>query len=310
MLLPLLGMLFVAIWVRIADYGITELRYYVMAMASGLALVVFYFIFSKAKDIRIIPIVVFSIAILSAFGPWGAFAVSKASQQNRMEAILIENGMLLDGKIVPSETELKLDVKKDLNSITSYLIGTHGKETFDRWLDDSTMKSLDTLSRASQEKELTKLMGFNFYKDLYNFGSGKNKPVVLRTEGEIATKITGYDYFLDLDADYLENRVNTFTYNFEDDTILLTFSSEESSLRLFSLVEHERILLAEIELKTPIAALMKKYTSGGVTDAEFTFERESKDFDIKFYFHRVFVKKSDDEFTISSIQCQVFLRKR
>ncbi|MCH9024805.1 MAG: DUF4153 domain-containing protein, partial [candidate division Zixibacteria bacterium] len=96
MLLPLLGMLFFAIWVRISDYGITENRYYVLAMAIGLSFVVLYFIFSKAKDIRIIPMVVFAIAILSAFGPWGAFAVSKASQQNRMEAILIENEVLVD----------------------------------------------------------------------------------------------------------------------------------------------------------------------------------------------------------------------
>ncbi len=309
MLLPLLGMLFVAIWVRIADYGITELRYYVMAMAIGLALVVFYFIFSKAKDIRIIPMVVFAIAILSAFGPWGAFAVSKASQLNRMEAIFVENEMLVDGKVAPVETELTFETKKELSSITSYLNETHGLKSFERWFDDSTLASLDTFATNYQILELVKFMGFEYVH--YEFNSGGKEWISLDTEGEIATIITGYDYFLDFDRDNLNNNDYNYIYEFEDDTIQIKFSSEESILRLFSLNRQERAgLIAEIELEAPVAALMKKYPSGKVAKDEFTFEYQSHIYKVRILFHHISGLKSDEKFEISAIECQVLLRKK
>ena len=309
MLLPLLGMLFVAIWVRIADYGITEFRYYVMAMAIGLALVVFYFIFSKAKDIRIIPMVVFAIAMLSAFGPWGAFAVSKASQQNRMEAILIENEVLVDGKVAPVETELTFEGQKDLSSIASYLIETHGIKSFERWFDDSTLASLDTFVTNYQARELANLMGFEYVH--YRYNSGGREWVFLDTEGEIATIITGYDYFLDFDRDNLNNNDYDYIYNFNDDTFQIKFSSEESILRLFSLNGQEQAgLIAEIELEAPVAALMKKYPSGKVAKDEFTFEHQSDMYKVRILFHHISGLKSDEKFEISSIECQILLRKR
>ena len=313
MLLPLLGMLFVAIWVRISDYGMTEYRYYVMAMAIGLSLVVFYFIFSKAKDIRIIPMVVFAIAVLSAFGPWGAFAVSKASQLNRMEAIFVENEMLADGKVVPSETEISHEAKKDLSSITAYLIESHGIRALKKWFDDSTLASLDTLATNYQARELANLMGFEYFT--FVLDRENKRWVILRTNADIATTITGYDYFLRFDQDYLNTRDDDHAFKFEHDTFLVRFSSEESIFRLFSASKRDVTeLIAEIELESPAATLMKNLSNNEISIEvsidDLTFEKQSDRYDMKFFFHRISGKKSATEYEISSIECQILLRKR
>src|SRR5690606_24507962 len=46
-LLPLILLLFIAVGVRIGDYGVTELRYYVVLLGIWLMMMALYFIFSK-----------------------------------------------------------------------------------------------------------------------------------------------------------------------------------------------------------------------------------------------------------------------
>lgn len=226
-----------------------------------------------------------------------------------MEVIFVENEMLSDGKVVAGETELPFEARKDLSSITTYLAETHGIKSFEGWFDDSTLASLDTFATNYQVTELVKFMGFEYVH--YRYNSGGREWVSLNTEGEIATVITGYDYFLDFDRDNLNNNDYNYFYEFEDDTIQIKFSSEESVLRLFSLNGQEQAgLIAEIELEAPVAALMKKYPSGKVAKDEFTFEHQSDIYKVRILFHHISGLKSDEKFEISSIECQVLLRKK
>ncbi|MCH9032623.1 MAG: DUF4153 domain-containing protein, partial [candidate division Zixibacteria bacterium] len=131
---PLLVMLFLAIARRISDYGVTENRYFVVAMALGLAVVVAYFIISKAKDIRLIPIVITGIAFFSAFGPWSAFSVSKKSQQGRLGALLIANVVIADDLGNKDTTEFSFDDRSEMSNIVRYLNKVHGPESFSQWI--------------------------------------------------------------------------------------------------------------------------------------------------------------------------------
>lgn len=82
---PLILMLFLAIERRISDYGITEPRYFVLALALWLCGIVLYFLLSGRKNIKIIPVSLCCLAFLSSFGPWAPFpflyAVSKGAFQ-------------------------------------------------------------------------------------------------------------------------------------------------------------------------------------------------------------------------------------
>ncbi|MGZ4086128.1 MAG: DUF4153 domain-containing protein, partial [Bacteroidia bacterium] len=103
---PLIVLLIISIYKRIHDYGITENRYYILVLAIWLAAVAAYFLFSRIKNIKVIPVSLCLIAFLSSFGPWSSFSVSKRSQLNRLEELLRANGILVKGKISKQHPKL------------------------------------------------------------------------------------------------------------------------------------------------------------------------------------------------------------
>ena len=161
-LVPLVLMLFLAIAQRISDYGITENRYFVLAMAVGLSVVVLYFIVSKAKDIRVIPIVICILAFASAFGPLSAFSVSKSSQQARLDAMLAEAGLFANGSLQETPKESSFEIRQEMSSIVGYLNEWHGIEPFGLWLPDSSLAVLDTVNSHTRDGKITRMLGFKF----------------------------------------------------------------------------------------------------------------------------------------------------
>lgn len=90
MIVPL-GMLFVAIGIRIDAYGVTMPRYFVVLLGvfSALSLALMYL---KQKDTAIAVVVVLMLAIcLSFYGPLSGYHMTLRNQNNRLEALLIEN---------------------------------------------------------------------------------------------------------------------------------------------------------------------------------------------------------------------------
>ncbi|MGB1307355.1 MAG: DUF4153 domain-containing protein [Oceanihabitans sp.] len=86
-LLPLLILLFIAVFKRISDYGFTEKRYFVLILAIWISLMALYLLFSKNKYLKVLPISIGIIALLSSVGFWGAFHVSKKSQVNQFNKV-------------------------------------------------------------------------------------------------------------------------------------------------------------------------------------------------------------------------------
>jgi uncharacterized membrane protein len=93
-LFPLIILLFASIYRRIQDYGITENRYLVAALAIWLAGISIYILLSKKDDIRWIPLSLCIISFLLAVGPWSIFSVSRRDQAQRFGAILQQYQLL------------------------------------------------------------------------------------------------------------------------------------------------------------------------------------------------------------------------
>ncbi len=111
LLIPIFMMAFVAIGRRVYDYGITEERYIVLLTALWLAGITFYFIFSKKKNIIVIPMSLWVTTALFSFGPWGIYQVSENNQLNRLKSSLSKKNFLQNNKIRPltSQEVTKLD---------------------------------------------------------------------------------------------------------------------------------------------------------------------------------------------------------
>lgn len=99
-LLPLIVLLFVAIFTRILEYGYTEPRYFVLMLALWLSSVVLYFIFYKKATIKFVPVSLFVFGLFALIMPYlNTFSVAKRSQKTELKNVLIKNNLLENGKI-------------------------------------------------------------------------------------------------------------------------------------------------------------------------------------------------------------------
>ena len=84
LLLPLLLLMFAAMWVRIRAYGITENRYFVLAAGIWAAASMLYLIIAKKPKNLYLPVALALVALL-CFGPWSSYSVAMDSQNRRFE---------------------------------------------------------------------------------------------------------------------------------------------------------------------------------------------------------------------------------
>jgi len=195
-LIPLTGLLFLAILRRISEYGITEPRYLVLAMAIGLAVVTLYFLISKAKDIRIIPILLSAAALLAAYGPWSASAVSLTSQRDRLDQLLTQNGILKNGSLQEAGHDISSEDRQNMSSIIDYVCEWHGTEPFSKWLGEGAIDSLDSDAKSSPSHEIAELFGFEYTRSR-GAGPGFSISGGGAIAGASSVAITGFDYLID-----------------------------------------------------------------------------------------------------------------
>lgn len=136
-LLPAIVMLWLAIWQRVDQYGITERRYFLLVLSLWLAGIALYYTFSRSRSIKVIPATLCAVAILGLAGPWGAYSVSRWSQTRRLDGAFARNGMLADGTLQPATRAVSDSDATAIRSGLRYLLETHGRASLDRWLNDS-----------------------------------------------------------------------------------------------------------------------------------------------------------------------------
>jgi hypothetical protein len=93
-------LLTLAVWQRIAEYGVTPERYCLCLFAIWLLAMVVYFSVARTRiDLRAIPATLAIALLASSFGPWGAASVSIRSQLGQFRRLLESRGVLVDGQL-------------------------------------------------------------------------------------------------------------------------------------------------------------------------------------------------------------------
>lgn len=151
-LFPLTILLALAIWRRVSEYGITEERYVVLALAIWLFITVLYFLFSSTKNIKFIPVTLSFIALVAAFGPVNMFVVSEWSQVSRLRNLLQEQGIMEAGKIKPKHRAVEKEAKAEISSIVDYLSENHDFESMQDWFATDLNKAIDTVTVETDSK--------------------------------------------------------------------------------------------------------------------------------------------------------------
>ena len=138
-LFPLVALLILATWRRVSEYGITEKRYLLLALGLWIAGVAAYFLASRRRDIRVIPVSLCVVVLLSSFGPWGAPDVSRSDQLARLRRLLERHALLHDGKVQPARTPVDFATRKTISAGLDYLNRVHRGAGARSWFDPQAL---------------------------------------------------------------------------------------------------------------------------------------------------------------------------
>ena len=306
-LVPLVVMLFLAISVRISDYGITENRYFVLVMAIGLALVMLYFIFSKSRDIRIIPIVICVIALVSSVGPWGAFSMSERSQLTRLEQYLTASGWSAK-QSAESVVELEItpEVRREMSSIVSYLNEFHGLEPFHRFLPDSTIAVLDTQGRYDRASAIAERLGFTYSWNASVWNRGRTY-FSIDAEQSSPLPITGYDFILPIDQSGRSDK--SVKLLFGDDSLGITLDSSTASLNISFIRPNADTSSLSFNLADTLLGLGDVSRNNTYPQSQLLFLSGSDDREVMLVLQRIRGYRTDSTVEITALTGQLLLKR-
>jgi len=234
-LFPLVVLLFIAIGMRVGDYGITIKRYLIVLLGIWLTIVCFYFSLG-GKNIKFVPASLALILLLMSFGPWGMFSVSEHSQVDRLKGFLEQYKILQDGKIKgeviwPKDTlELKVvvgienvnegimpdSVHNEVRSILQYLDDHHGFVLIRDWYKqdiDSIIRVQHNHKkrwyRIAEAEAYMRSMGLKYaylYDSEYDYRSFSREQFE-----DSVTDVRGFDYLINLR--HYDNLINSRHYD-------------------------------------------------------------------------------------------------
>ncbi|HET9707108.1 MAG TPA: DUF4153 domain-containing protein, partial [Gemmatimonadales bacterium] len=144
-LLPAIVMLWLAIGKRVAQYGVTERRYFMIVLSVWWAGIAIYYTLGKSRNIKVIPATLCALGLLTFLGPWGAYRVSLASQRGRLDHLVAQYG--LRPRAAPHE--VPFDDRKEVAATLRYLLERgDGKAIAARFGGSAAAKPVDVESRV------------------------------------------------------------------------------------------------------------------------------------------------------------------
>lgn len=146
--IPLIGMMFAALGMRIQAYGMTENRYFPFVTGCWITACMLYLSVVKKPRMIVLSISIAVLSVLSVLGPWSCFSVASSSQNARLERILEKYDVVLDGKIHRISTDFSKEDKKEIVNIIDY---------FDRY---KKLQEVEVLPDGFTMKQMQEVFGF------------------------------------------------------------------------------------------------------------------------------------------------------
>ena len=286
-IVPLIVLLFTAVFTRILEYGYTEPRYFVLLLALWLLSIVVYSIFSRKATIKFIPISLFLFGTFALIFPYlNAFSVANRSQKKQLMNILNQNQLISAGTI---------NFSKKVND-------TIRNEIADKFVFLAERKQVDFLSKLLNEKDRTELANHisagEFYTVRYDIQNKfsdvnvtvKNRPyktnrLVLVREKQ-AVELGNYQYLISF---YRYSR-DPQTLN-ADEFELKDQLTDKSSLKLILNSEQE------VDFGPQIIRLFEenKNKTGNVKIPEIAMESDLGKYHVKLIFNEITREKYSEQ---------------
>jgi len=205
--IPLLALSIVSISKRISQYGVTELRYFIVLLGIWLIFCMVSSIFKARLSVILISLI--AVVYISVFSPVNNRRITIMSQNKRLERILIKHGLLKDGKLVKN-SGLNENQKYEVTDVLNYILGIRDKK--------EGIENVQPFGKSDGKPytnidEFKKAVGIDH--SWYEYGSGTDDYYAVFTINEkqqndsynAVEEVNGYEYLVS----------NITSYNFEND---------------------------------------------------------------------------------------------
>lgn len=235
LMIPLIFLLVWAVTVRIRDYGLTEQRYFLIILAIWLVFITAYFLLSKRQDIRSIPVTLCVVALISAFGPQSAFALSRSSQINQVKGLFKKYNAHREGRIIPLTVPVDSADSERMANILRYLMMDHGVESVyslsnvnvesieryytDRVNQDSVnLRFVRSQIAENVRDSLSKRLHIRFRED---YGIESSRVLNFKISNEDVADITGYKRMISFNSNSAAATEKPLEFTLDGKTFIL-----------------------------------------------------------------------------------------
>lgn len=265
-LLPLVGLMMVAIYVRISQYGLTEPRYFVALLAVWLLGVSLYFSISKVDNIKIIPLSLLLVGLFGIYAPFNAFQSSRINQEVRLGKVLNKYKLLKDGKIVvPANSKLESVDQDKVLAALEYL-SKNQPERLEKYLSKNHFDELiATENEYDRSRLVVKMTGFpeSRYFDFRKYFSAKNQAFLVLEKADFLI----YPNQNRGEQDVLKVESDTFDWELKQNKLTITINSKENvrfDLNSLAKLDSSDLPISDLTfLKDSEKYIMKLYVESG-----------------------------------------------
>jgi hypothetical protein len=291
------SVLFLAIIVRVNEYGITEERYLVTIIAIWFAASCSYVILHQAQKLKLVPIIVAALFIFSSFGPWSASRVSGSSQVERLKELLIKEKLLQNGKIIKTTQAKSFEYNKKVSYIISYLVATKKIDLIQNWfprhnniggIDNECKKHSHFEHRWQDEYYYVQIlmqdMGLQYVDFWQNEETPKSVEFSMKNAPDFydsINEVKGFDYVANFNLDSRKGafrKIKTPSHDFK----LLTF------------INGDKLIVSDRDkngIEFDLQQLMEQLKNAPDQEDNFIAYGENKKFHVKLYF--TYIKATD-----------------
>jgi hypothetical protein len=218
-ILPAIVMLWLAIGKRVAQYGVTERRYFMIVLSLWWAGIAIYYTLGKSRNIKVIPATLCVLGLVTFLGPWGAYRVSLASQRGRLDHLVAQYGL----KPSTVSHEVPFDDRKEIGATLRYLLERgDGKTIAARFGGSAAAKPVNVESRV---RSIMVSLGVA-YVDQWQRSDSMETLSLSSSFDRMPLRIAGYSYVLHLSPQSMGDSVQIEPGTF------VSYRKEQSAFRV------------------------------------------------------------------------------
>ncbi|MFX3623169.1 MAG: DUF4153 domain-containing protein [Ectobacillus sp.] len=244
----------------LADTGVTHTRYYVILFGIFAAIAGILLSFLPIRKNGVIAALLIIFAAISIVPPVDAFTISRNSQIDTLENVLVKNNMLENNKIKPKSSIPDKD-KQTITKAIQYLSMMEYTKKIE-WLPDD----------FDVYKDFQDTFGFEEYQEPADFNQG----VYLGIEQPAPIAITGFDTFVQTDIYTDSKNRDEKICDIEKDgkmyTLLKDFKEGQINLKLMGEDDEELIRFQTEEIYDKFSGYNAAKSLMSVEEATFTKE--------------------------------------